>query len=200
MYELSKDDYKKIRSYRRFKQDEIALYFFNKFKNDLLDITFSKINKKFRSIPFEKGDLIHIIWKSLKITMRFYKNEDNFYASLLNNCYIHSIKEIKKFLNNDELIMNTSSSWELYSGVGKKCSDKGNVSNIVKSNDIIVKEIVDVACKYLKTYTQPTIKKVIYLRSLGYTINEISKKIRKNKWVIRDLLDKIWSIVKNYYF
>ncbi|MCQ3915566.1 MAG: hypothetical protein MJ195_02310 [Mycoplasmoidaceae bacterium] len=61
MYELNKGDYKKIRSYKRFKQEEIALYFFDKFKNDLLDITFSKINRKFGSIPFEKGDLVHLI-------------------------------------------------------------------------------------------------------------------------------------------
>ncbi|MCQ3908529.1 MAG: hypothetical protein MJ200_03100 [Mycoplasmoidaceae bacterium] len=61
MYELNKIDYKKIRSYRKFKQEEIALYFFEKFGDDLLDITYNKINKKFSSIPFEKGDLIHIM-------------------------------------------------------------------------------------------------------------------------------------------
>lgn len=200
MYELNKDDYKKIRSYRRFKQEEIALYFFNKFKDDLIDITFSKINRKFRNVPLEKGDLVHLMWKSVKMTLKFYKNEDNFHASLLNNCYITTIKEIKKFINNREMILNSSASFEKYEESGCGFIGKDNITTINKSNQMIVGEIIDIACKYLKKYSQPTIKRVIYFRSMGYSIEEISKKIRKNKWVIRDLLEKIWYIVKNYYF
>lgn len=200
MYELNKDDYKKIRSYRRFKQEEIALYFFNKFKDDLLDITFSKINRKFRNIPFEKGDLVHLMWKSMKMTLKFYKNEDNFHASLINNCYLTTIREIKKFINNKEMILNTSSSYERYVETSSGFIGKDNITTISRPDKVIVNEIIDIACKYLKRYSQPTIKRVIYFRSMGYSIEEISKKIRKNKWVIRDLLNKIWYIVKNYYF
>lgn len=199
MYELNKADYKKIRSYRKFKQEEIALYFFEKFGDDLLDITYNKINRKFSSIPFEKGDLIHIMWNSLKTTLKRYKDDDNFYACLLNNCYINSIKEIKKFLKNSELVLNYSTSLESSWGKYQLLNNKNIITNIQKPSSVVLEEIILVACKYLKNYTQPTIKRVIYLKSLGWSFEEIGKKLRKKPWVIRSMVEKIWLIIKKYY-
>ena len=58
---LNKKEYKMITAYKRRQNEEIALYFFNKFRDDLLNITYSKVRNKFKQIPYEKGDLIHII-------------------------------------------------------------------------------------------------------------------------------------------
>lgn len=199
MYELNKQDFKKIRSYRKFKQDEIALYFFEKFRDDLIDITYNKINLNFKSTPLEKGDLVHLMWNALKTTLKNYKDNENFYSSLIHNCYLTTIREVKKFISNSELVMNYSTSLEKYTDNKINLLNE-NVTYISKSKDIVLEEIISLSCKYLKCYNQITIKRVIYLRSLGWTFEEIGRKIRKNKWVVRDLLEKVKMIVKKFYF
>ena len=96
---LNKKEYKMIVNYKKNHDENVALYFFNKFRNDLLNITYSKIKSKFKHIPYEKGDFVHLIWNSVKTTLKQYKKEQNFHVVLIRNCYLTTIREIKKYLN-----------------------------------------------------------------------------------------------------
>lgn len=200
MYELNKQDYQKIKSYKRFKQEEIALYFYEKFSKDLLYIIFNKINLKFSSIPLEKGDLIHIIWNSIKKTLKEYKDGDNFCASLQRNCYFQTVNEVKKFIKNDELILNVSSSAENLKEKYGIFRSKNGLSNPTTPEKILLDDLVKNACTYIKNYTQPTIKRVIYLKSMGYSISKICKLIRKSRHHVEEILSCIQDVVKRMFF
>lgn len=199
MYTLKENDYKLINQYQKSKNEEIALYFFEKFRSEVTNIVFSKINRKFSSIPFEKGDLIHLVWNSIKKTLLEYKNKQNFYGILINNCYFLTIKEVKKFINNNELIMNISSSLESYEKVPKFNIDYGVANKIEKPSNIVLDEIINLACSFIKEYTKPTIKRVIYLKSIGYSVTEICKKLRISRHYIDTLLKQIQNVVEKYY-
>ncbi|MBQ0045323.1 MAG: helix-turn-helix domain-containing protein [Mycoplasma sp.] len=199
MYTLNKNDYKLIKQYKKFKDDEVALYFFEKFKNDLTSLVFGKINRKFSSILFEKGDLIHLVWNSIKKSLIEYKNNQNFNSILIKNCYYSTIKEVKKFINNNELVMNISSSLETYQTTPRTKIDNNTIVRIQTPTKIVLDEIIEVACSLIKEYTKPTIKRVIYLKSIGYSVSEICKKLRISRHYIDNLLKQIQNVVKNYY-
>ncbi|MCQ2956383.1 MAG: hypothetical protein MJ233_00470 [Mycoplasmoidaceae bacterium] len=61
MDQLNSKEYAMIKEYKKTKNIEIATYFFNKFEPDLTRLIFSKINKKFSSVPFEKGDIFSFV-------------------------------------------------------------------------------------------------------------------------------------------
>lgn len=195
MYQLTIDDYKKIKLYKKIKNSEIALYFFEKFRSDLVNIIFSKINLKFGITPLEKGDIVHSVWDSLIKTLNVYKNGQNFCANLITNCYQITIKEVRKFFNNSELVMNHPISLESYLTNNKNL----NVCYIEKPKEIVVDEIINLACENIKEFTQPTIKRVIYLKSMGYSVKDICSKLRKNRYLIKNILNKVEEIVKKFY-
>lgn len=196
---LNKNEYKMINQYKRFKDENIALYFFNKFRDDLLNITYSKIRNKFNFIPYEKGDLVHIIWNAVKITLQQYKKEQNFKVVLLRNCYLTTIKEIRKFINNGELVMNLSGSFDKYIEKHMWNLSQSSVSNVQLPRKTLLNNLIDDACEYVTTYSQPTIKRVIYFKSLGYSTTEICKKLRLSRHHIDSLLKSIQKMIEKYY-
>lgn len=199
MEAITEKEYKMIKNYKRNKDQNIPLYFFNKFRDDLVNIVFSKINRKFSSIPYEKDDLIHIVWKSIKKSLEDYDQNKNFEVLLVNNCYFSTIREVRKFINNKELVMNTMISLEKYELSPSRCLDKNQIINFQLSRDEALDNLIKTACEYVSNYSKPTIKKVIYLKSIGYSVSEISKKLRVSRYYIEDLLKNIEKIIKKYY-
>lgn len=199
MYTLTENDYKLIKRYKKFRDEETALYFFNRYKDQLIDVVFYKINKKFSSIPFEKGDLFHLAWNSVKKTLREFKENDNFNASLIRNCYLSTIDEVRKFVNNKELIMNISGSWDKVRDYSKYASSHTAVVNFSLSNDLILKDLINTVSGFISNYSQPTIKRVIYLKSLGYSVTYISKKLRLSRSHVESLLKSIERVVRRIY-
>lgn len=197
---LNKKEYKMVINYKKDQDENVALYFFNKFRDDLLNITYSKIKSKFKHIPYEKGDFVHLIWNSVKTTLKQYKKEQNFHVVLIRNCYLTTIREIKKYLNNGQLVMNLSGSFEGY--IERHINNySGGV--IVKSHlprNTLLNNLIEDACRYVTEYSQPTIKRVIYLRSLGYSNSEICKKLRLSRHHVDSLIRAIQKMIEKYYF
>lgn len=200
MYQLNKNDFKLIKQYKKLRKDDIALYFFEKFKNELSDIVYSKINIKFSSVPFEKGDLIHLVWSAIKKTLVEYKKDDNFNGVLVNNCYYLAIKEIRKYLNNNELVLNVSSSLDKYLSNHHNEPLIKNTSKIEVPTTVMIKNLIDDVCFYNQKYRQETVKKVIYLKSLGYKNSEVAKKLNITYYYVSDILKLVEKIVKKLYF
>lgn len=199
METLNDNEFKLIKTYQKTSNEEIALYFFNKFYKDLIGIIYYRINKKFSSIPYEKSDLIHLAWKAIKQTMNEIKNKENFEGLLIRNCYVSTIREIRKFLNNGELIMNISYSSDEHERRFPS-NFQGGITNIEIPREEIIKNIAEEASVFTQKYKNETVKKVIYLKSIGYSISEISIKLKISKHYVRDMLVKIEKMVaKNYH-
>jgi predicted DNA-binding protein YlxM (UPF0122 family) len=67
--------------------------------------------------------------------------------------------------------------------------------NIKKELD----ELIELVTKNNKTYSKVTIKKLIYLKSLGFSTIEIANKFRTNVKNIRNMIKIVQKILKNYY-
>lgn len=200
MYILNESDYKLIDLYKKSKDEDIALYFFNKFKDELINLTFYKINKKFSSIPFEKGDLFHLVWNSIKKTLKEYKKKQNFSAMLVRNCYLMTIDEVKKFVNNNQLIMNISGSFDKMNDKSKWIDSKSCVSNFELPREMMLKDLIENVSVYLSNYSQSVVKRSIYLKSSGYSISYICKKLKLPRSYVDNLFKSIERIVKKMYF
>ncbi|MCQ3907837.1 MAG: hypothetical protein MJ219_03825, partial [Mycoplasmoidaceae bacterium] len=142
METLNKMEFEMIKNYQKVKDENIPLYFFKKFRDDLIDITFSKINSKFTSTPYEKGDFVHIIWKAIKITLENYKSNQDFQSVLLKNCYFTTIKELRKFMNNGEMVMNVSKS--LDKRIADNFKESANsITYISTPRNTLIKSLID---------------------------------------------------------
>lgn len=199
MEALKKHEYKLIKIYKKQKKEEIVMYFFNKCRNDVINIVYSKICTKFTSIPFEKGDLFHLVWNSIKKSLDEFEDGD-FNSIVVKNCYWLTIKEVKKYLNNSELIMNISDSFESYINTPGKIFDRNLIEENKDSRNEALEKLINNACEYVNLYPQPTIKKVIYLKSLGYSISEIARIIRKSRYHVDHLLKLVEDMVKDMNF
>lgn len=199
MEKITTKEYKMIRLYKKSKDDSIPLYFFNKYGKDLINLIFYKINKSFSSVPFEKGDLFYFVWNGIKITLEKYKKKQDFNGVLIQNCYSTVLKEARKFLKNGELVMNMSYSLDQYQQKPHYKYDENNVCYINTDKDVILENLIDDACRYVKKYKQETIKNVIYLKSIGLTISEISEKLNLSIYYVNNLLDLVEKIVEEKY-
>lgn len=193
---LSIEEYKMVRFYKKSKDDSIPLYFFNKYGKQIIGLIFYKINKNFSSVPFEKGDLFYFVWNGIKITLEKYKKKQDFGGVLIKNCYSTTLKEVKKFLKNGEMVMNMSYSYDQYQQNPHKYYNKNNVTFINSDENLILENLINNACKYIRKYKHETIKKVIYLKSIGFSIKEISNKLNLSVYYINDLLNLIEKIVE----
>lgn len=192
---LSEKENKMIEVYKKTNQEDIALYFFNEFKDDLVNITFSKINKKFTSIPYEKDDLIHLVWRSIKNCLVSCKTPDDFLNILVRNCYFSTIREIQKFLNNKQMVMNVSYSLDtLYE---QYLFSKSVL--IQQPKNEIIKDLANSVCELNKKYSQEVVKKTLYLKSIGYSINEIANILKISRYHVCNLLSYVEIVAKKYY-
>lgn len=196
MESLSNDEMLLVNEFKITNKNEIALYFYNKFKDDLVEIIYSKINNKFYNVPIERGDLIYIIWKGLIKTLKEADVDPSLFNSfLINNCYLLGLQEARKFIKNGEMVLNNANSLE------KMILD----GNFKKSEPFMLdwklsfKNLIDDVCEYVEKFTKDEVKKVVYLKSIGYTIKDIAKTLQMKKCKVIRMLDLIKKIVDKIY-
>ena len=96
--------------------------------------------------------------------------------------------------------MNLSGSFEGY--IERHTNHYGGNAS-VKSHlprNTLLNNLIEDACRYVREYSQPTIKRVIYLKSLGYSNSEICKKLRLTRHHVDSLLRAIQKMIEKYYF
>ncbi|MCQ2956382.1 MAG: helix-turn-helix domain-containing protein [Mycoplasmoidaceae bacterium] len=118
---------------------------------------------------------------------------------MISNCYITTLKEVKKFITNGQLILNKSFSFERYIESGVTVADKNRVTYISDDRKILLQNLIDEACGYIKNYKSNFVKKVIYLKSLGLSVTEICKKLNVSRHFVDDLLKDVEEMMRKSY-
>jgi len=199
-YILSEVEEKLVEKFQRTKDPDIAVYFFNKLGNDVLNIIYSKINLKFTSIPFEREDLAGYVWKSLQKGLELYRKEKkNLWSVWINNSYFVAVREIQKYFKNNELILNYAESWDQY-------QDSHCLINRARSAVVFPKQsfkdsidpIIEYVSQHNKTYTKTDIKKLLYLKSFGYSEREIAKKMNVSRRYVSSMFKHVIRISKKF--
>lgn len=191
-----------IKNYQEKNDENIALYFFNKYNSEILDIVYGKINLKFSSIPLERDDFFHVVWKAVLQSLKNFDLEKgkSFKNYVIGVAYLMSIKEVLKFLKNDHLVLNQYYSYE------KILEEKGYI-NLGESGKIIEHktfeqardELIEDAIKLNRVFDINLLKRVIYLRSLGHSNREISLICKTNKRRIDKLIKYVCKVAKKLY-
>lgn len=198
---LTKNELELIDKYQKTNNQEIALFFYNKWANDVVNIIYARINLKFASIPYNRDDLFSIVWKAIKESLIEYKKDKYpLWSIVVNKSYIKTIREVQKFLKNTELILNISKSWDTLSNKHHIYKNNKDLMYLPKNNiKKEIDELIDWIATNTKTYSKLTIKKLIYLKSLGFSSVEIANKFKTNVKNIRNMIKIIQKIIKHYY-
>lgn len=191
-----------IRQYREKPSEDIALYFFNKYKDLVLNIVYNKINMKFSSIPLERDDFFYTVWKSTLELLKDYDLESGLSIKniLIKKAYLNSIKDAAKFLKNTHIVLNTSYSYDKLSNtyVNQKLGDDGK-NGVSGEYAQATKNFIDSVIEFNKEFPIDYLKRIIYLKSLGYSVTEISQILKRPKRNIRRAMDFVCKIAKKLY-
>ena len=198
---LTKNELELIEKYKKTNNQEIALFFYNKWANDIVNIIYARINLKFTSIPYDRNDLFSIVWKSIKESLKeFDKEKYPLWSIVVNKSYIKTIREVQKYLKNTELILNIAKSWDTISDKHHIYKNNKNLTYTNKNNiKKEIDELIDWLAANTKTYPKLTIKKLIYLKSLGFSTSEIATKFKTDVKNIRNMIKIMQKILKKYY-
>lgn len=198
---LTQNELELIEKYKKTHDQEIALFFYNKWSNDVVNIIYARINLKFTSIPYNRDDLFSIVWKAIKESLiEFQKEKYPLWSIVVNKSYIKTIREIQKYLKNTELILNIAKSWDTIANKHHIYKNNKNLTYLPKDNiKKELDELIELITKNNKTYSKVTIKKLIYLKSLGFSTIEIANKFKTNVKNIRNMIKIVQKILKNYY-
>lgn len=199
---ISQTELEMIKEYQVKHDDKIALYFYKKFAKDVVNVVYYRINNKFSSIPIERNDLLHLIWKSIKQCLaEFDETKDiSLFNGFVRTSYQKSLREALKFLSNGQIILNNASSLEALMDSNKVVRSKNNdfistFSSREEQREAIVWEI----SQKMKKYKVKKIKKIIYYKSLGCSLKETAKKANMNLSEVKNLFDVIKKIGLKIY-
>jgi len=198
---LTEEDYQLFVDYKKKKDDELILKFYNKFAKDICNIIYYKVNSRFYSIPLEKDDLMSVVWKGLKDSFNDFNNNDknNFMSYIIYKIYQTTLREIRRFLTNGEVVMNNVLSYE--TELEKNRNFESRTDNIVfikKPYEQHFKDISDFILQNITKLDKNDVKKVIYLKSLGYSNKEIGKKLNFTRNYVRKIILTIKKIGESY--
>lgn len=198
---LTNQEIEMIKEYQLNKNDDVPLYFYRKFSNDLVNIIYSKINSKFASVPIERNDLLHLIWKGIKMELEEFDQKKGYslFAGFAKKGYEVSIKEALKFLSNGHILLNTASSLEEMNELSVGVRSKNGIVYQELKYEELTKGVVDQITPYFSKNSQRRVKKIIYLKSCGYSLGEISKKIRIPIREVRNIYNSIKIIGELLY-
>ncbi len=198
---LNEKEIEMIKEYQLNKNEDIPLYFYKKFSNDLANIIYSKINSKFASIPIERNDLLHLIWKGIKMELEEFDDGKGYtlFAGFARKGYEISIKEALRFLSNGHILLNTASSLEEVNEISIGLKSKNGVVYQELKYQELTREVIDQITPYFSKNSQRRVQKIIYLRSCGYSLSEISKKIRIPVREVRNIYNSIKIIGELLY-
>ena len=64
----------------------------------------------------------------------------------------------------------------------------------------MLNNLINEACEYVTQYKNDTVRKVIYLKSLGYSITEIANDLDINRYYVEDIIKKVEKIAKRLFY
>lgn len=198
---LTQNEIEMIKEYQLNKSEDVALYFYKKFSNDLANIIYSRINSKFSSIPLERNDLLHLIWKGIKEELEEFDENKNYslFNGFVQKGYQKSLREAIGFLNNGHILLNVASSIEEMNDLEIKHRTRDGVVYQQLKYDDAIKDVVEKITPYFAKNTHRKIQKIIYLKSCGFSLDDIHKKIRVPIREVRSLIDGIKIIGEILY-
>ena len=200
---LTENEIKLIEMYKTKHDEKIIYYFFNKYKNDAIKYLNFKILNKWYQSPFEKQDFISYIWKAVEKTLINFdlKNLKNQIKGIVFKIAYDLIKREKlKLLTNGHKILNNSLSLEKLRGnfwLNSKFIDKKqNISTQKIDLKLFLKNFIATKVNEKK---RDIYKRVIYLKSCGFSNDEIANKLNLRSHQIRYILDCLIEEGKKYF-
>jgi len=198
---LTEEDYQLFKDYKKKKNDELILKFYNKFAKDICNIIYYRVNSRFYSIPLEKDDLMSVIWMGLKDAFNDFKGNDmnSFMPFVIYKTYQSTLREVRRFLTNGEIVMNNVSSYDEQLEKNRNFESKtDNIVFIEKPYNQHLKDISNFILDNITKLDKNDVKKVIYLKSLGYSNREIEKKLNFTRNYVRRIIKTIKKIGESY--
>lgn len=198
---ISENEIKLVKEYQLKKDNKIALYFYKKFSKDLVNIIYYRINNKFSSIPIERNDLCYLVWNGIKQALLEFDETKG--VSLFNyfvqKSYQKGLREAMKFLTNGQIMLNRASSLEEIIYSNKYVWEKNATQPVFQTKQEKVDEIVLEISQKMSKYSVKKIKKIIYWRSLGFSLKDISKKTKINLSEVKNLFRLIKKVGEKIY-
>ena len=199
--DLKIKEWKMIEDYKVNKNSNVPLYFYQKYSEKICNIVFYKITSKFSSIPLERNDLFSLIWKSINLVLKELKPniKKNILACFIKKSYQTSLREATKFLTNGHILLNNACSLESMIEDKKFIKYKNGAIYQQISYEKLREELIKKITFNLEGYDQKIIQKIIYLKSLGCSLREISIKLKIPENTIKNLFFVIKKIGKLLY-
>lgn len=194
-------EWKMVEEYQRKQNENIALYFYEKYGNDICNIVFYKISCKFSSIPLERNDLLSFVWKGIKNALKTVniKNKDKLMGCFVKQSYFKSVREALKFLTNGHIVLNNAESLEKINDDKVNLKSKDGIVYQEIKYEILREELIKQIAPKIQGYNQKIIQRIIYLKSLGYSLKEISEKINLSLKTTKNIYQVIVKIGKLFY-
>ncbi len=200
---LTENEIKLIETYKIKHDKKIIYYFFDKYKNDAVKYLNYKILNRWYQSPFEKQDFISYIWKAVEKTLINFdiKNLKNQIKGIVFKISYDLIKREKiKLLTNGHKILNNSLPLEKIKDnfwLNNKFIDK---KQTISTQKIDLKIFLE---NFIKTKVKNSKKdvysRVIYLKSCGFSNDEIANKLNLKTHQIRYILDCLIEEGKKYF-
>lgn len=184
-----------IKNHQIKPNERTIYYFYNKYKETLTHYLFNKVSKSFKHIIIEKNDLISIIWSSTKIALSLVKI-DQLQCQLSTVIYHIAKRQLIRW----ERHLNTLPNKILNEAVSIDKDQNFNIPELGFEEHLQRNTKIDLEIfmkKFLKDKSkkqQDFIKKIICLKSYGYTYRQIAQKmntsLRKVFYVITKLQEE----------
>ena len=185
-----------IKNYQTNNNDKIVYYFYEKYKKVILRYLLANTNGRFQNSIFDVDDFTTYIWEATKTTLSKI-NVDNIHCQLSTIIYKITFTNLTKweryFSKDSHKVLNLASSLDCANraayvhGIAINHETK-NHSNIDLNNFLAT------ILKGKSKRKQNFIKRVIFLKSYGYSYREIAKKmhtsLRKVFYVITKLQEE----------
>ncbi|MCQ2747831.1 MAG: hypothetical protein MJ223_00920 [Mycoplasmoidaceae bacterium] len=111
-----------------------------------------------------------------------------------------TLREVRKYLSNGEIILNICSSFDSDGGINLNKMNKNAITVISRPRNILIDDLIKTVCQCIKKYKIETIKRVIYFKSFGYTSDEIAKIISLKKYIVDEIISMAKRIAESKSF
>ena len=165
-----------VKQYQNTRDEQIENYFITMYLEKIQKNTFKIINKRFYSTPIEYGDIMSMVYYSIKQTLKIFnidQNQYNVQQALYQNSIAYVHRQITKYLTNGHYILNNAYSIDDFftseqrTRMGHNPEDKW-IRQI--ETDLIFEEQKETS----KWFNDELTQRIIYLKSLGYKNREVS--------------------------
>lgn len=175
---LSIDEINMIKNHQITPRDQTIYYFYEKYRTTMTNYLFKKVSSCFKYTVIERKDLISVIWTSTKLALATVDLEQldcHFLTVVYRMANRQLIKLERSFRTLAHKVLNNAISFD--KGTCNNISELGydDLKNCHLSIDIEL--FMDKVLKDKPKREQNFIKRLVYLRSYGYTYQQIANKL-----------------------